>query len=192
MGRHHYKIGVPSEKKNGNRVTNRHADHTIQKGRTIEDSDFPRIAITYSTQENQENATEQDEEMKGIITDYNDYFGASWSITDIDRYNGDINNRLARKKAEFKEFGKHVDLVIVVYRLLTGFDAPTVQTLYVDRNFSYANLIQDFSRTNRTYPEKTKGMIVTFRKPSTMEFNVEEATALYSHSQDETNLSCLF
>lgn len=73
---------------------------------------------------------------------------------------------MARKKAEFKEFGKQVDLVIVVDRLLTGFDAPTVQTLFVNRNLTYANLIQAFSRTNRTYPKKEKGLIVIFRKPA--------------------------
>ena len=112
----------------------------------------------------------------------------AWSIEDIERYNGDINNRLARKKAEFKEFGKHIDLVIVVDRLLTGFDAPTIQTLFVDRNLSYANLIQAFSRTNRTYPGKSKGLIVTFRKPSTMERNVQDATKLYSNENDESKL----
>ncbi|WP_430538142.1 type I restriction endonuclease subunit R, EcoR124 family, partial [Bacillus cereus] len=81
-----------------------------------------------------------------------------------------------------------IDLVIVVDRLLTGFDAPTIQTLFVDRNLSYANLIQAFSRTNRTYPGKTKGLIVTFRKPSTMEQNVKDATKLYSEAQEESDL----
>lgn len=162
--------------------------HPIRKGRTMEDEDFPRIAITYSLQENEAEATQNQEEMKKIIKEYNEYYDTAWSIQDIERYNGDINNRLARKKAEFKQFGKHLDLVIVVDRLLTGFDAPTIQTLFVDRNLSYANLIQAFSRTNRTYPGKTKGLIMTFRKPWTMERNVEDATKLYSDKQEETNL----
>lgn len=162
--------------------------HPMRKGRTIDDPDFPRIAITYSMQENEENATEIQDEMKQIIKDYNGYYHTAWSVEDIERYNGDINNRLARKKGEFKEFGKQIDLVIVVERLLTGFDAPTIQTLFVDRNLSYANLIQAFSRTNRTYPGKSKGLVVTFRKPHTMEFNVAEATKLYSQNQEETNL----
>ncbi|MGG4403276.1 HsdR family type I site-specific deoxyribonuclease [Paenibacillus amylolyticus] len=164
------------------------AGHPIRTGRTIEDPDFPRIAITYSMQENEENSKQIQDEMKGIIKDYNDYYHTAWSIEDIERYNGDINNRLARKKAEFKQFGKQIDLVIVVDRLLTGFDAPTIQTLFVDRNLSYANLIQAFSRTNRTYPNKKKGLIVTFRKPSSMEQNVKDATKLYSHAQEESNL----
>ncbi|MED1017142.1 type I restriction endonuclease subunit R, EcoR124 family [Bacillus atrophaeus] len=169
-------------------LTKEFARHPIRTGRTIEDPDFPRIAITYSMQENEENATQTHNEMKEIIKDYNDYYHTAWSLEDIERYNGDINNRLARKKGEFKEFGKQIDLVIVVDRLLTGFDAPTIQTLFVDRNLSYANLIQAFSRTNRTYPGKTKGLIVTFRKPFTMEQNVKNATKLYSYAQEESSL----
>lgn len=169
-------------------LTKEFAGHPIRTGRTFEDPDFPRIAVTYSIQENEDNSKQIQDEMKEIIKDYNDYYNTAWSIEDIERYNGDINNRLARKKAEFKEFGKQIDLVIVVERLLTGFDAPTIQTLFVDRNLNYANLIQAFSRTNRTYPGKTKGLIVTFRKPSTMEQNVKAATKLYSDAQEESNL----
>ncbi|MCY8194627.1 HsdR family type I site-specific deoxyribonuclease [Bacillus spizizenii] len=169
-------------------LTKEFAGHPIRTGRTIEDPDFPRIAITYSMQENEEDSKQTQDEMVEIIKDYNDYYHTAWSIEDIERYNGDINNRLARKKGEFKELGKQIDLVIVVDRLLTGFDAPTIQTLLVDRNLSYANLIQAFSRTNRTYPGKTKGLIVTFRKPFTMEQNVKNATKLYSHAQEESSL----
>ncbi|MCY7864455.1 HsdR family type I site-specific deoxyribonuclease [Bacillus spizizenii] len=169
-------------------LTKEFAGHPIRTGRTIEDPDFPRIAITYSMQENEEDSKQTQDEMMEIIKDYNDYYHTAWSIEDIERYNGDINNRLARKKGEFKEFGKQIDLVIVVDRLLTGFDAPTIQTLFVDRNLSYVNLIQAFSRTNRTYPGKTKGLIVTFRKPFTMEQNVKNATKLYSHAQEESSL----
>lgn len=164
------------------------AGHPVREGRTMDDSDFPRIAITYSIEENAEDAKEIQDEMQDIIQEYNEYYGTTWSISTLDRYNGDINNRLARKKAEFKQFGNQVDLVIVVDRLLTGFDAPTVQTLFVDRNLEYAGLIQAFSRTNRTYPGKNKGLIVTFRKPHTMEKNVEEATKLYSEAKEQTNL----
>ena len=164
------------------------SDTPIRTGRTIEDPDFPRIAITYSLDENTEESTVRQGEMKNIIEEYNDYYGTSWSLAEIERYNGDINNRLARKRAEFKQFGKQIDLVIVVDRLLTGFDAPTIQTLFVDRNLNYANLIQAFSRTNRTYPDKEKGLIVTFRKPHTMEQNVAEATKLYSEAKEESGL----
>ncbi|WP_416148917.1 type I restriction endonuclease subunit R [Salipaludibacillus sp. HK11] len=163
-------------------------DRPIREGRTMTDPDFPRIAITYSMDENTENAIDQQEEMQKIINDYNDYYKTSWSLTDLERYNGDINNRLARKRAEFQQIGRQVDLVIVVDRLLTGFDAPTILTLFVDRNLEYAGLIQAFSRTNRTYPDKTKGLIVTFRKPFKMEENVAKATKLYSEVKEESGL----
>lgn len=113
--------------------------HPIRDGRTMDDPDFPRIAITYSLEENSETSQQGQEEMTAIIQDYNTYYRTAWSLQDIERYNGDINNRLAKKKAEFKEFGRQVDLVIVVDRLLTGFDAPTIQT---------------FSRTNRNLPRE--------------------------------------
>lgn len=187
MAKRYYQA-IKSMVKDPEWLTKEFAGHPIRTGRSIEDPDFPRIAITYSMQENEDNSKQIQDEMKDIIKDYNDYYHTAWSIEDIERYNGDINNRLARKKAEFKVFGRQIDLVIVVDRLLTGFDAPTIQTLFVDRNLSYANLIQAFSRTNRTYPGKTKGLIVTFRKPSTMEQNVKDATKLYSEAQEETNL----
>lgn len=169
-------------------LTKEFPNQPIREGRTMEDPDFPRIAITYSLEENSRDSSVQQEEMQKIIEEYNQYYDTSWSLADIERYNGDINNRLARKRAEFKQFGKQIDLVIVVDRLLTGFDAPTIQTLFVDRNLEYAGLIQAFSRTNRTYPEKTKGLIVTFRKPATMEKNVEDATKLYSEAKEESGL----
>ncbi len=84
--------------------------------------------------------------MEEIVQDYNEYYGTAWTLTDIDRYNVDIKNRLARTRAEFKQFGCQVDLVIVMDHLLIVFDAPTVQTLFVDRNLEYLGLIQAFSR----------------------------------------------
>lgn len=183
-----YYFALKEMTKNPDWMTEEFNKHPIRKGRTIDDSEFPRIAITYSMQENEDDSSTIQKEMAEIIKEYNRYYHTAWSVEDIERYNGDINNRLARKKGEFKEFGKQVDLVIVVDRLLTGFDAPTIQTLFVDRNLSYANLIQAFSRTNRTYPGKTKGLVVTFRKPHTMEYNVQEATRLYSQEQEDTKL----
>ncbi|WHY72644.1 type I restriction endonuclease subunit R [Fictibacillus enclensis] len=187
MAKRYYKA-IKKMTKDSEWLTEEFANHPIRTGRTIDDPDFPRVAITFSMQENEGDSKQKQDEMKDIIKDYNAYYQTAWSIEDIERYNGDINNRLARKKAEFKVFGRQIDLVIVVDRLLTGFDAPTIQALFVDRNLSYANLIQAFSRTNRTYPGKTKGLIVTFRKPATMEQNVKNATKLYSHAQEETPL----
>ena len=59
---------------------------------------------------------------------------------------------------------KEVDLIIVVGMFLTGFDAPTLNTLFVDKNLRYHGLMQAFSRTNRIFDAtKTFGNIVTFR-----------------------------
>ncbi len=169
-------------------LSNTYSNRPLRTGRVMDDPDFPRIAVTYSLEENAKDSNDNQQEMIEIIKDYNGYYQTAWTIDNIDRYNGDINNRLARKKGEFKQFGNHLDLVIVVNRLLTGFDAPTVQTLFVDKDMTYANLIQAFSRTNRTYPDKTKGMIVTYRKPATMEVDVANATKLYSEEQEQSEL----
>ncbi len=80
-------------------LTREFSDQPIREGRTMEDPDFPRIAITYSLEENSRDSSAQQEEMQNIIDEYNQYYDTAWSLADIERYNGDINNRLARKKS---------------------------------------------------------------------------------------------
>ncbi len=87
-------------------LTKEFPNQPIREGRTMEDPDFPRIAITYSLEENNQDSNVQQKEMQKIIEEYNQYYDTAWSLADIERYNGDINNRLARKRAEFKQFGK--------------------------------------------------------------------------------------
>ena len=91
------------------------------------------------------------------IDDYNAQFGTSYGIDgkEFQNYYRDLAKRVKNKE---------VDLVIVVGMFLTGFDAPTLNTLFVDKNLRYHGLIQAFSRTNRIYnATKTFGNIVTFR-----------------------------
>ncbi|MFI3165529.1 MAG: type I restriction endonuclease subunit R [Bacillota bacterium] len=91
------------------------------------------------------------------IKDYNDMFKTNFGVDskEFQNYYRDLANRV--KKQE-------VDLLIVVGMFLTGFDAPTLNTLFVDKNLRYHGLIQAFSRTNRIYDTtKTFGNIVTFR-----------------------------
>lgn len=91
------------------------------------------------------------------IDDYNALFGTSYGIDgkEFQNYYRDLAKRVKNKE---------VDLVIVVGMFLTGFDAPTLNTLFVDKNLRYHGLIQAFSRTNRIYDTtKTFGNIVTFR-----------------------------
>lgn len=91
------------------------------------------------------------------INDYNNLFGTSYSIgsKEFQNYYRDLAKRVKNKE---------VDLVIVVGMFLTGFDAPTLNTLFVDKNLRFHGLIQAFSRTNRIYDStKTFGNIITFR-----------------------------
>ena len=91
------------------------------------------------------------------IKDYNEMFKTNFGVESkgFQNYYRDLANRV--KKQE-------IDLLIVVGMFLTGFDAPTLNTLFVDKNLRYHGLIQAFSRTNRIYDStKTFGNIVTFR-----------------------------
>ncbi|HEL1986357.1 TPA: type I restriction endonuclease subunit R [Streptococcus suis] len=91
------------------------------------------------------------------VHDYNDLFQTNYTINgnDFQNYYRDLAKRV--KTGE-------VDLLIVVGMFLTGFDAPTLNTLFVDKNLRYHGLIQAFSRTNRIYDAtKSFGNIVTFR-----------------------------
>lgn len=97
------------------------------------------------------------------ICDYNTMFKTSFGVDskEFQNYYRDL-----AKKVKSQE----IDLLIVVGMFLTGFDAPTLNTLFVDKNLCYHGLLQAFSRTNRIYDAtKTFGNIVTFR-------NLEHAT----------------
>ena len=86
--------------------------------------DFPKFAITYSVTENEEGSHVNQEKMQKSLNDYNEMFGTKYELSQIQGYNGNLNKRLARKDAKFKRRNEQLDLVIVVDRLLTGFDAP--------------------------------------------------------------------
>jgi type I restriction enzyme R subunit len=104
------------------------------------------------------------------VNDYNKMFGSSYGIDSMafQNYYRDLAKRVKNKE---------VDLVIVVGMFLTGFDAPTLNTLFVDKNLRYHGLIQAFSRTNRIYDAtKTFGNIVTFRN---LEQNTINAITLF-------------
>ncbi len=104
------------------------------------------------------------------------------SLSQIQGYNGNLNKRLARKDAKFKSRNEQLDLVIVVDRLLTGFDAPCMSTIFIDRQpMGPHDLIQAFSRTNRIFDKnKVYGQIVTFQAPVLFKECVDNAVKLYS------------
>ena len=101
--------------------------------------------------------------LSAAINDYNAFFKTNFNVDskEFQNYYRDLAKRVKSRE---------IDLLIVVGMFLTGFDAPTLNTLFVDKNLRYHGLIQAYSRTNRIYDAtKTFGNIVTFR-------DLEEAT----------------
>lgn len=95
--------------------------------------------------------------LNAVIRDYNSMFETSFSTdgNGFQNYYRDLANRVKSKE---------VDLLIVVGMFLTGFDAPSLNTLFVDKNLRFHGLIQAYSRTNRIFDAtKTFGNIVAFR-----------------------------
>lgn len=101
--------------------------------------------------------TSAKEFLQSAIDDYNALFKTNFSVDSkgFQNYYRDLAQRVKSKE---------IDLLIVVGMFLTGFDAPTLNTLFVDKNLRYHGLIQAFSRTNRIFDAtKTFGNVVTFR-----------------------------
>ena len=95
--------------------------------------------------------------LSAAISDYNALFKTNFSV-DSNGFQNYYRDLAKQVKA------KEIDLLIVVGMFLTGFDAPTLNTLFVDKNLRYHGLMQAYSRTNRIYDAtKTFGNIVTFR-----------------------------
>ncbi len=129
----------------------------------IQDENFEPTAMDISAKEFLTNA----------INDYNAMFKTSFSVDsrEFQNYYRDLAKRVKNKG---------IDLVIVVGMFLTGFDAPSLNTLFVDKNLRYHGLIQAFSRTNRIYDAtKTFGNIVTFRD---LEQHTIDAITLFGDS----------
>lgn len=113
------------------------------------------------------------------INDYNKMFGSSYSLDgkSFQEYYKDLSIKVKNRE---------VDLLIVVGMFLTGFDAPALNTLFVDKNLQYHGLIQAFSRTNRKFNEvKTNGNIVCFRD---LEKATKDAIKLFG---DENSLNII-
>ena len=149
--------------------------------------DFPKFAITYSVSENEEGSRVNQQKMQESLDDYNAMFGTKYDVAQIQGYNANLNKRLARKDGKYKSRNEQLDLVIVVDRLLTGFDAPCMSTIFIDRQpMGPHDLIQAFSRTNRIFDKnKTYGQIVTFQAPVLFKQSVDDAVKLYSAGSTE-------
>lgn len=119
-----------------------------------------------------------------IIDDYNRQYEQKFDMGSFHKFKKDIAARLAHKEPyKFIERtpDKQINLLIVVDQMLTGFDSKWINTLYLDKNLEYENIIQAFSRTNRLFgPDKPFGTIKYYRRPNTMKRNIEAAIKLYS------------
>ncbi|MHB8787609.1 MAG: type I restriction endonuclease subunit R [Thauera sp.] len=124
----------------------------------IQDESFDVSAMSISAKEF----------LGAAIADYNALFKANFSVDSngFQNYYRDLAKRMKGADDSGKRLppSEQVDLLIVVGMFLTGFDAPTLNTLFVDKNLRYHGLLQAYSRTNRIFDAtKTFGNIVTFR-----------------------------
>jgi len=115
------------------------------------------------------------EKLDEFIEDYNKLYDTKFSTKDSEsfyNYYNDISKKVKERK---------IDVLLVVNMFLTGFDSPTLNTLYVDKNLKYHGLIQAYSRTNRIINEqKSQGNIVVFRNLKT---RTDEAITLFSNKE---------
>ena len=134
--------------------------------------------------DNNDGAIFKEDGLIEILDGYKQDFGIEFTIPTHAMFKKDVAMRLAHKgiyKFIESDKSKQLDMLIVVDQMLTGFDSKWVNTLYLDKILEYANVIQAFSRTNRLFGnEKRFGIIRYYRKPHTMERNINDAVKLYS------------
>ena len=146
-----------------------------------------KVAVTFSANNsNNDSMLATNTGLFKAIDVYNKEFNTAFDMNDVSGYTQDVISRLNKTASD----GNFLDLVIVVDQLLTGFDAPELNTLYVDRTLKSAGLIQAYSRTNRVsdMQEKPWGRIVNYRWPAQNERLMNEALAVYAN-KDSANLS---
>lgn len=139
-----------------------------------------KIGISFSSDNsNKDNMLSNNESLHSAIKIYNQMFDTAFDMTTIKEYKEDFTRRL-NKTADDQNC---LDLGIVVDQLLTGFDAPQLNTLYVDRTLVGANLIQAYSRTNRIHNplHKPWGNIINYRWPEQNKKEMNKALAIYSN-----------
>lgn len=134
--------------------------------------------------DNNGSGIEKEDALVEIITDYNERYGQTFTISTYGRMKKDIQYRLAHKRPyeRIEQLrSEHIDLLIVVDQMLTGYDSKWLNVLYLDKIMQYEAVIQAFSRTNRLFgQDKPFGSIKYYRAPFTMEKKIAEAVKLYS------------
>lgn len=145
-----------------------------------------KVAVSFSADtSNSVHQLKTNENLHRAIKAYNATFGTAFDMTTVKAYTEDLARRLNKTADD----GNYLDLVIVVDQLLTGFDAPEMNTLYIDRTLKGRSLIQAYSRTNRihNFVDKPWGNVVNYRWPEQNEYEMNKAFAIYSNraSADE-------
>ncbi|MDK9872511.1 type I restriction endonuclease subunit R [Staphylococcus sp. IPLA37011] len=142
-----------------------------------------KVAGVFSYAANEErNEGEVDEahsrgKLEEVIQDYNLNFGTNFSTDTFQEYFNHISKNVKKGVKDNK-----IDVLIVVNMFLTGFDSKVLNTLYVDKNLKYHDLIQAYSRTNRVEKEtKPFGKIVNYRD---LKQNTDNALKLFSQTED--------
>ncbi|TQS71921.1 type I restriction endonuclease subunit R [Ornithinibacillus gellani] len=139
-----------------------------------------KVAVTFSADtSNSPNQLRTNENLHRAMNMYNAMFKTAFDMTSVKAYQEDVARRLNKTADD----GNYLDLVIVVEQFLTGFDAPEMNTLYVDRTLKGGNLIQAYSRTNRmhNHVDKPWGNVVNYRWPEQNEYEMNQAFAVYSN-----------
>lgn len=160
-------------------------DEFKKQNESLEQKNKLKIALIFSyTANNDENIedceklpTNSKEFLEKAIKDYNGIFGTNFdtSADNFTEYYMDISKRMKNKE---------IDMLIVVDMFLTGFNAETLNTLWVDKNLRYHGLLQAFSRTNRILDStKQFGNIVCFRD---LKQYTDESIILFSQNEYET------
>lgn len=135
-----------------------------------------KIAGIYSYGQNEDSdgtGEHSREALDRMIADYNKMYDTDFSTETWDRYFSDVSKKV--KNA-------HIDILLVVKMFLTGFDSKPLNTLYVDKNMVYHDLLQAYSRTNRVEKStKPYGNIVCYRN---LKNNTDEAIKLFSRTDN--------
>ena len=141
------------------------------------------VAIFDDSIDNNDDGIYKEDSIQEMLDHYNRKYGTQFGLPQYLSYKKDVAKRLAHKKPYIGIENNHkqqIDLLIVVTQMLTGYDSKWINTLYVDKELKYVDLIQAFSRTNRLFGhEKPYGIIKYYAWPYTMRQNIKDALKVY-------------
>ncbi|NHA39949.1 restriction endonuclease subunit R [Staphylococcus schleiferi] len=140
------------------------------------------VTTIFTFQPNEDSNEQEDfvhsrEMLDRVMVDYNAMFGTNFNTDYFDGFFSDVSKKMKKVIP-----GEKIDILIVVDMFLTGFDSKKLNTLYVDKNLKYHNLIQAYSRTNRVEKEtKPYGNIVCYRD---LKVETDQAIEIFSQTDN--------